>query len=66
MSKTWLKTNLTTITTDNAGKEQKRTFNNINSNVTEEKINNFGKIIAELTGKTTTDINLTVVSAINE
>ncbi|AUJ32065.1 MAG: hypothetical protein ABF483_02820 [Liquorilactobacillus nagelii] len=66
MSKTWLKSNLTTITTDNAGKEQKRTFNNINSNVTEEKINNFGKIIAELTGKTTTDINLTVVSAINE
>lgn len=66
MSKTWLKSNLTTITTDNAGKEQKRTFNNINSNVTEEKINNFGKVIAELTGKTTTDINLTVVSAINE
>lgn len=66
MSKTWLKSNLTTITTNNAGKEQKRTFNNINSNVTEEKINNFGKIIAELTGKTTTDINLTVVSAINE
>ncbi|MFT8900789.1 hypothetical protein [Liquorilactobacillus nagelii] len=66
MSKTWLKSNLTTITTNNAGKEQKRTFNNINSNVTEEKINNFGKVIAELTGKTTTDINLTVVSAINE
>ncbi|MCI1632632.1 MAG: hypothetical protein LKI22_01515 [Liquorilactobacillus nagelii] len=66
MSKTWLKSNLTTITTDNAGKEQKRTFNNINNNVTEEKINNFCKIIAELTGKTTTDINLTVVSAINE
>ncbi|MFT8394382.1 MAG: hypothetical protein ABF804_08420 [Liquorilactobacillus ghanensis] len=66
MSKTWLKSNLVTITTDNAGKERKRTFNNISSSATEEKINDFGKIVAELTGLPTTDINLTVVSAIAE
>jgi hypothetical protein len=66
MSKTWIKSSLSTVTTDQAGNQRKRTFNNISAEATEKQLTTFGDILAVLTGLPTETTNLTTVSNITK
>ncbi|KRL00564.1 hypothetical protein [Liquorilactobacillus capillatus] len=65
MSKTWIKTNLSTVSTSTDGDKRKRSFNNIKAAVTDQEIVEFGKVLALLTGTSTDELKLTTIDDVS-
>ncbi|GAJ26704.1 hypothetical protein JCM15457_1645 [Liquorilactobacillus sucicola DSM 21376 = JCM 15457] len=64
MSKTWIKTSLSTVSVSNDGEKRKRSFNNIKAAATDQEIVEFGKVLALLTGTSTDELKLTTIDNI--
>ncbi len=65
MSKTWEKTNIAVGSTKEDGSVRKRSFNNIAQSATDEQLQQFGQVIAQLTGETTDQVTVNVTAALS-
>lgn len=64
MDKMWEKTNMVVLSTKEDGKERKRSFNNIAEKATDEQLQTFGDLVAQLTGEATDKVTVNVTTAL--
>lgn len=64
MDKMWEKTNMVVLSIKEDGKECKRSFNNIAEKATDEQLQTFGDLVAQLTGEATDKVTVNVTTAL--
>lgn len=64
MDKMWEKTSVAVQSTKEDGTARKRNFNNIAEKATDEQLQSFGGLVAQLTGEATDKVTVNVTTAL--
>lgn len=64
MDKMWEKTSVVVQSTKEDGTARKRSFNNIAEKATDERLQSFGELVAQLTGEATDKVTVNVTTAL--